>query len=334
MTTCEVHWRPSGGRGEFEFVPADSLMDRNVFVDFDAFGVRFDAEVSGRLAQGKPRLRKVDANNRSKLHLPQLVMAVAGLPEPARSDNQQAVQFPLENKSFVMDQMDFDVVEDDGISVVLDPLRVSVLRSGFQVQLGDRLRAIAADFANLDRIRERSPELADAVAAHVAAVMKGVNSSELRKTADRMIALKSELFGQTNAGSALTLVGAEAQPPVEAEQIVGKEGRLLTRLHVYKERDRKFAKKVRDYYRHAQGGVLRCEACDSVPVQKYGPVGESSMEAHHTVPIEELQPDSLTLVQEMAMVCANCHRVIHSEKPCLTVDRVRQLVATVQGTGL
>lgn len=328
MTTCEVHWRPSGGRGEFEFVPADSLMDRDIFVDFDAFGVRIDSEVSGRLAQGKPRLRKRESNNRAKLHLPQLVMAVAGLPEPARSDQLHAVEFPLENKAFVIDQMDFDVVEDDGISVVLDPLRVSVLHSNFQVQLGDRLNAIAADFKNIDRIRARSPELADAVEAHVAEIKKGVNSAELRKTADRMIALKSELFGQTNAGSAIALVEAEAQPEVEAEEISGKEGRLLTRLHVYKERDRKFAKQVRDHYRHANGGVLRCEACGCEPAKLYGALGESSMEAHHKIPIEQLQPDSVTLVQDMAMVCASCHRVIHSKKPCLTIEEVRQLLSS------
>lgn len=303
-------------------------MDRAIIVDFDAFGVRIDAEVSGRLAQGKPRLRKRDSNNRSKLHLPQLVMAVAGLPEPARSDQLHAVEFPLENKAFVIDQMDFDVLEDDGTLVVLDPLRVSVLHSDFQVQLGDRLNAIAADFKNIDRIRARSSELAEAVEEHVAEIMKGVNSISLRRTADRMIALKAKLFGQTNAGSALVLVEAEAQPEVEAEQLSGKEGRLLTRLHVYKERDKKFAKQVRDHYRHASGGVLRCEACGCEPAKRYGPAGESSMEAHHKIPIEQLQPDSVTLVQDMAMVCACCHRVIHSQKPCLTIEEIRQLLAS------
>lgn len=326
MTTCEVHWRPSGGRGEFEFVPADSLMDRDIHVDFDQLGIRIDAEVSGRLAQGKPRLRKRDANNRSKLHLPQLVMAVAALPEPARSD-QHALSFPLENKSFVMDQMDFDVVEDDGITAVLSPLRVSILHSGFQVQLDDRLKAIADDVANIDRIRARSPALADAVEAHAAEIANGVNSGALRKTANRLIELKSELFGLTNAGSALTLVEADAKPEVEAEEITGKEGRILTRLHVYKERDRKFAKQVRDHYRHANGGKLMCEACGVVPVDKYGDAGDRSMEAHHKVPIEELQPDSITLVGDMAMVCATCHRIIHSSKPCLTIGQVRALIA-------
>ena len=42
------------------------------------------------------------------------------------------------------------------------------------------------------------------------------------------------------------------------------------------------------------------------------------MEAHHKVPIEQLQPDSVTIVGDMAMLCASCHRVVHSEKPCLT----------------
>jgi hypothetical protein len=301
-------------------------MDRDIQVDFDQLGGRIDAEVSGRLAQGKPRLRKREANNRSKLHLPQLVMAVAGLPEPARSDLLHAVVFPLENKSFVMDQMDFDVIEDDGIIAVLSPLRVSILHTGFQVQLDDRLRAIAHDLEDIKALRDRSPELAEAVAEHAAEVAKGVNSKSIRATADRLIAVKSDLFGLTNAGSAHALVAAEARPEVEAEAITGKEGRILTRLHVYKERDRKFAKQVRDHYRHANGGKLKCETCGIVPVDVYGDAGDRSIEAHHKVPIEELQPDSITPVTEMAMVCATCHRVIHSEKPCLTIEQVKALL--------
>lgn len=278
-------------------------------------------------AQGKPRLRKYESNNRTKLHLPQLVMAVAGLPEPARSDKGDSVRFPLENKQFVMDEMDFDIVEDDGMSVVLAPLRVSVLRSAFQVQLGDRLAAVARDWSEIDRIREHNPKLAEAIDAHGQQIKKGVNSSEIRKTADRMIRLKLKLFGQTNAGSASTLIDAIAKPEV-AEEIVGREGRLLIRMHVYRERDRKFAKMVRKHYKYENGGRLVCHACGCVPIEVYGPTGESCMEAHHTVPIEQLQPDSVTVVSDMAMLCASCHRVVHSEKPCLTVEKVNELVAT------
>ena len=326
MTTCSVRWRPSGGRGEFEFVPADSLLDREISVDFEALNLRIPAEVHGVNAQGKPRLRRHESNNRRKLHLPQLVMAVAGLPEPAREDKGGSVQFPLENKQFVMDEMDFDIVEDDGMSVVLAPLRVSVLHSEFQVQLGDRLEAIAIDWREIDAIRGHDPKLADAIDAHGLQIRQATNSSEIRKSADRMIRLKSKLFGQTNAGSATKLIEADAKTEVEAEEIAGKEGRLLVRLHVYRERDRTFVRRVRKHYRALAGGRLLCHACGSVPVEVYGPAGESCMEAHHKVPIEQLQPDSVTLVGHMAMLCASCHRVVHSEKPCLTVEKVNELV--------
>lgn len=328
MTTCAVRWRPSGGRGEFEFVPSDSLVGREISVDFDALEIRIPAEVQGVHAQGKPRLRKHDSNNRNKLHLPQLVMAVAGLPEPARSDLRHSVEFPLENKAFVMDEMSFDIVEDDGLHIVLAPLRVSVLHSNFEIDLRDRLKAVARDLTMISRVRKHSAELAEAIEAHATETSKCVNSVNIRVRADRLLELKSELFGQTNAGSAIKLIDATAKPEVEAESLVGKEGRLLARLHIYKERDQKFAQRVRKYYKDKSGGRLVCEACGCAPDEVYGPAGESCMEAHHKVPIAQLQPDSVMVVSDMAMLCASCHRVVHSERPCLTIDKVSDLVKT------
>lgn len=75
MATVSVRWRSSGGRGEFEFVPAETLLERQIKVLFDPLGVTIPAEVYGTKAQGKPRLRKNDSNNRKKFHLPQLVIA-------------------------------------------------------------------------------------------------------------------------------------------------------------------------------------------------------------------------------------------------------------------
>ena len=191
----------------------------------------------------------------------------------------------------------------------------------------DRLQAIADDFANVDAIRVRSPELADAVQAHATEIAKAENSSELRKTADQLIQLKTEIFGLTNAGSAHRLIEEESKPRVEAEHIVAKEGRLLTRIHVYKERDRGLVKRAKDHYRRMNGGKLSCEGCGIVPVDVYGPGGERSIEAHHKTPIEELQPDSETTTADLAMVCATCHRVIHSVKPCLTLEQLQELLA-------
>ena len=258
-------------------------------------------------------------------------MAVAGLPEPARSETFQSVRFPLESKSFVMDEMVFDIVEDDDLSVVVAPLRVSILHSAFEIQLGDRFDAIVEDLSRIETIRSHSQDLADAIEAHGREIRKALNSVAIREKADKVIALKEKHFGQTNAGSATVLMEAQASSNVEAEEFSAKEGRLLTRIHVYKERDRAFARRVRNYYKAASGGRLVCEVCGSVPADVYGPHGERCIEAHHKVPIEELQPDSVTLVSDMAVVCANCHRVIHSQTPCLTVDEVAALMDSSGG---
>ncbi len=327
MATCSVKWRSSGGRGEFEFVPADSLEDREVHIFLEDLNLTIPAEVRGERKQGKPRLRKHKGTNRKKLHLPQLVMAIARLPEPAREDVLHAVTFPLQSKSFVMDAMDFDIIEDDGLTVTLAPLRVSIRNAKFQVDLQDRIKAIADDLQNLPMIASKHPALAAAIQAHGAELMKAVNSSEIRLAADAVNNLQAEVFGLTNAGSATKLEEAAAKPPVELEEeIFGVEGKLLTRIHVYKERDKVFAARAKKYYKDKSGGQLCCEACGMDPVARYGADGERCLEAHHRVPIEELQPDSITRVDEMAIVCASCHRIIHSKKPCLSVDEVAQMI--------
>ena len=326
MVTCSVRWRSSGGRGEFEYVPADSLEGRDINVFFESLSLTIPAEVRAVKAQGKPRLRKFDKNNRKKLHLPQLVMAVARLPEPAREDHHQELVFPLENKSFVMNAMDFDIIEDDGITATLAPLRVSILHTSFEVDLQDRLVAIAKDIEEAESVASNYPVIADTIKVHASNIMSGVNSIEIRKSADAYIKAQAEHFGMTNAGSATGLIQIESLPETDLEEeITGKEGRMLTRIHAYKERDRGFSKMAKKYYKNKNGGKLFCIACGLKPETLYDDRGERCIEAHHKIPIEELQPDSITRVDDMAMVCASCHRVIHSRKPCLTIEEVQAL---------
>ncbi len=327
MVTCTVRWRPSGGRGEFEYVPADSLEDRAIDVLFEPLGIVIPAEVRGVKAQGKPRLRKNASNNRKKLHLPQLVMAVARLPDPAREDLTHTVSFPLENKNYILDSMDFDIIEDDGMTVTLAPLRASILHSDFVIDLQDRFKAVAIDLGGLDKIALKHPEVASAVQQHGAEVKKGVNSSDIRSAADRVIQLQGVAFGMTNASSVTKLDEAEDAPETDLEaEIVGKEGRLLVRIHAYKERDRNLTVLAKKSFKGKHGGKLLCEACGLDPIARYGANGERAIEAHHKIPIEQLQPDSITRADDMAMVCASCHRIIHSRKPCLTIQQVRDIL--------
>jgi predicted HNH restriction endonuclease len=327
MATCTIRWRSSGGRGEFEYVPSGTLEDRAIDLYFEPLALTIPSEVTGVKAQGKPRLRKKEKNNRRKFHLPQLVMAVARLPEPAREDITHSVSFPLENKSFVMNEMHFDIIEDDGMTAVLAPLWVSILHSDFEINLHDRFHAVASDLANINEIRLKHPRLADAIQEHGNEIMKGINSTNIRIATDKVLKLQSNIYGMTNVGSALKLQQADSLPETELDaEIKGKEGKLLTRIHYYKERDRAFTAKTKKFYKSKNNGKLICESCGLDPVKMYGSEGERCIEGHHKIPIEELQPDSVTSIDDMAMVCASCHRIIHSRKPCLTIQEIKEII--------
>lgn len=331
MTDCSVRWRPSGGRGEYEYVPAKALEDREILVSFEPLGLTIEAEVRGVNApgQGKPRLRKFDPNNRSKLHLPALVVAVARLPEPRRQDLTHSVTFPLENKGYVIDEIEFEIAEDDGERTTLVPLRMTIQNSDFTIDLEDRLRAIAGDWASLNAITAKYPLLGAAIAKHASEVKALVNSRSIRTAADDVIRLQGQEFGASNFGAITSLATATAAPAsltdeefYDLSNYSAKEGRTLIRVHAYKERDRHLVKRAKKYYKAKWGGALKCESCNLKPGERYGGRGDACIEAHHRTPISQLIPDSVTKVTDLAMLCASCHRVLHSTKPILAIDDV------------
>ncbi|HEU4738893.1 MAG TPA: HNH endonuclease [Solirubrobacterales bacterium] len=104
-----------------------------------------------------------------------------------------------------------------------------------------------------------------------------------------------------------------------------KEGRLLTRIHRKRERSTKLrrAKKKRV---EKETGRLACEACDLDFGESYGARGKGFIECHHIVPLHTLKPNQRTKLDDLALLCPNCHRVLHMRKPWLTVEAVRGLV--------
>jgi 5-methylcytosine-specific restriction protein A len=70
---------------------------------------------------------------------------------------------------------------------------------------------------------------------------------------------------------------------------------------------------------------LACEACGFDFAAHYGDRGRGFIECHHTMPIATLAEGHKTHINHLALVCANCHRIIHREKPWLAVEEVRAL---------
>lgn len=71
---------------------------------------------------------------------------------------------------------------------------------------------------------------------------------------------------------------------------------------------------------------MPCEACEFDFAQVYGERGEGVIEVHHTKALETLQPGAKTKLSELAILCSNCHRMVHAKRPWLTMDELKAIV--------
>ena len=99
------------------------------------------------------------------------------------------------------------------------------------------------------------------------------------------------------------------------------EGRIVTRQHRTRERSRKIVEQKKKSFLKAHKRLF-CEACGFDFRATYGTRGEGFIECHHTTPVHEMKPNEKTKLSDLALVCANCHRMIHAKRPWLTMDRL------------
>ena len=119
---------------------------------------------------------------------------------------------------------------------------------------------------------------------------------------------------------------ADISIPVDGEDEV-QEGRIIFREHRSRERNRKIVEKKKKSVLDTTGR-LACEVCDFEFGERYGDRGIGYIEVHHLVPLAEAGPTT-TRVEDLAVVCANCHRIIHRKEPWLSPIEVKLLIAQV-----
>ncbi|WP_179087857.1 HNH endonuclease [Paenibacillus amylolyticus] len=102
------------------------------------------------------------------------------------------------------------------------------------------------------------------------------------------------------------------------------EGRLLYRLHSVRERNPRLVKQAKELFlkKHHR---LFCEACGFDFKAFYGELGERYIEAHHKKMLSAMEPGETTKVEDLAMLCSNCHRMIH-KKENMTVEELSELI--------
>jgi hypothetical protein len=76
-----------------------------------------------------------------------------------------------------------------------------------------------------------------------------------------------------------------------------------------------------------------CQICKFDFGRAYGALGEGYIEAHHLSPLSERDPSSWTdrvrtSVDQVCVLCSNCHRMVHRKRPALLIDDVRKALRT------
>lgn len=116
--------------------------------------------------------------------------------------------------------------------------------------------------------------------------------------------------------------GLTAMLPPEEGEATAVEGRIVFREHRARERDPRLVRAKKDAVLKATGR-LACEACDLDFAERYGELGEGYIECHHTVPLGQ-GAERVTSLSELALLCPNCHRMVHRPARALTVAELRQ----------
>ena len=109
----------------------------------------------------------------------------------------------------------------------------------------------------------------------------------------------------------------------DEDELAFPEGRVLYRLHRQRERNTKLVKKKKK--QAAEAGLLYCQVCSFDFATAYGTLGEGYIECHHTSPIAEYEEEQTTKLEDLALVCANCHRMLHRKRPWLTMQELGEI---------
>jgi predicted HNH restriction endonuclease len=118
----------------------------------------------------------------------------------------------------------------------------------------------------------------------------------------------------------------------EDPEEVFREGGVLYEYKKHKkiERNWKMAKLAKNA-RIATDKLLECDVCGFSFARTYGDIGIGYIEAHHKLPLAKLRGPRMNKVSDLALLCANCHRMIPESNPLFMVEELVEIVNAQRG---
>lgn len=101
------------------------------------------------------------------------------------------------------------------------------------------------------------------------------------------------------------------------------EGAKRLKVHLARERDPRLAESKKQQVFNSEGRLV-CEVCAFDFERRYGERGRGVCEVHHRTPLSARPDDgSITGLDDLAIVCANCHLMLHQRAIECSIDLLR-----------
>ena len=112
---------------------------------------------------------------------------------------------------------------------------------------------------------------------------------------------------------------------IEASAYSDVEGRRRLVLHYRLDRSSELVRRKKVQVLQ-QTGKLACECCGFDFGETFGDAGTGFCECHHIQPLHTLRQETISTLEDLAIVCANCHRMLHRIPEC-DPTKLRQFIA-------
>lgn len=96
-----------------------------------------------------------------------------------------------------------------------------------------------------------------------------------------------------------------------------EEGERKIKEISYFKRNPKLVEEAKKHYGY------NCQVCGFNFEKNYGDIGKNYIECHHKNPLSERDDNFHSTIQDVCMLCSNCHRMIHGSIPALSLDELK-----------
>jgi 5-methylcytosine-specific restriction protein A len=131
------------------------------------------------------------------------------------------------------------------------------------------------------------------------------------------------LYANVLEDSNLVTADTDFSPHIQDHTGV-EEGRRLLKQHFIRERNRGVVQAAKQIAIQKNGQLI-CAVCSYSFEKHFGERGKNYIEGHHIKAVSQIKPGDKTKPEDIALVCSNCHRMIHRKDPYLGIDELRSI---------